>query len=87
MEKILVYGVIATVILFIAFKLFYKPNASSFKGEVKGKNNGEENIFTVNVITDDNKTVDVRVSKILWSNLQRGDRIEKRSGDLYPRKI
>lgn len=90
MENYLLYGVIVVVLIAIFFiwKKMRKPkgDTSFWKGEVKGKDSQPDNSYLVTVITDDNQTITAKVSKILWSNLERGDRIEKRKDDLYPRK-
>jgi len=91
MEKYLIYGLVAVVlaVIFFVWKKMKKPkgDTSSWSGEVKEKESLPDNSFSVIVITDDNQTITAKVSKILWGNLERGDKIEKRKGDPYPRKI
>jgi len=92
MEKYLIYAlaVVAMVGVYFLIKKFLptKKN-SSWRGEVKEKKQNENGnpAYSVVVITEDDKSQEVAVSKILWNNLQRGDKIEKRTGDPYPRKV
>lgn len=90
-ENYLLYELIAVILItiFFVWKKIRKPkgDTSAWKGEVKRKDSQPDNSYSVTVITDDNQTITTKVSKILWSNLERGDRIEKRKEDLFPRKV
>ena len=89
MQKYLIDVVLLLAVVGIGFYLKrFLPTKknSSWQGEVVEKKE-ENQIFFVTVVDGNNKKQTVTISKILWNNLQRGDKIEKRAGDPYPRKI
>lgn len=89
-----IFGIIIFAFLAFVGKLIIKSKNSSWKGDVvekkyfQKKDDGKvEEFFSVVVQTEDSKELKVAVSKILWNNLKEGDKIEKRKGELFPRKV
>jgi len=85
------------VVLFLGFiiKIIFKTKNSSWKGRViekiynQKRDDGKvEEFFSVKVEPEDgSRVIGVAVSKILYNNIKEGDIIEKKKGDLLPKKV
>jgi len=95
MEKYIIFGVLVILFLIFVFKMVFKKNNSSWKGKVleksyiqKKENDRMNEYFSVKVeLEGGNKEITVAVSKILYNNVEEGDKLEKQKGSPYPKKI
>ena len=92
-----IFAVLAGGFLLLVFKLVMKGRAMAWKGELVDKvyktsedydNPHKVNqFFTLVFKTEDGKTMKVGTSKEVYDSYNIGDKAEKKSGELWPKKI
>lgn len=93
-----VFAVLIIGFLSLVFKLIMKTKQSSWKGVVVDKKyvvrddpnsdtNRQEELFSLVVKTDDDKTMKLGVSRKLYEECNIGDKMKKEKGKLLPEKV
>lgn len=90
-----VFGILVALFLGFIAKIIFKTKNSYWKGKVLEKNyiqkkedNKLREYFSVKVEPEDgSRIMGVAVSKILYNNIKEGDTIEKKKGELFPKKV
>jgi hypothetical protein len=90
-----VFGILVVLFLGFVAKIIFKTKNSYWKGKViekkyvqKEEDDKMHEYFSVMVEPEDGgRIMGVAVSKILYNNIKEGDIIEKKKGDLLPKKV
>jgi hypothetical protein len=91
-----VFALLAGGFLLLVFKLVMKSKNSSWTGEVIDKVHNQkkdsdshrmENFYYLVVMTDLGKEMKVGLSGPMWEQFNKGDKIKKEKGKLFPEKI
>ena len=88
---LLIFGFLAFI-----FKLIMKSKNSSWTGEVMDKVHNQkrdydshrmEDFYYLVVMTDEGKEMKIGLSGPMWEQFNKGDKIKKPKGKLFPEKI
>lgn len=90
-----VFGILIVLFLGFVVKMIFKTKNSYWKGKViekiyvqKEEDDKLHEYFSVKVEPEDGgRVMGVAVSKILYNNIKEGDKLEKKKGSLYPKKV
>ena len=91
-----IFGVLIILFLSFVFKLIKKQKDSSWTGEVIDKKHNQvpdidsddmQDIYYIVVKLDNGKEIKSGLSSFSFNDFQIGDRVEKKKGELYPKKI
>jgi len=89
-------GIIILPFAFLVLKLISNAKKSSWSGVVEEKkentkrdfdSNKLEHFYFLKVKMDNGSTRNIGLSKPMWDNFEKGDKIKKDSGELYPKKV
>jgi hypothetical protein len=94
----LIFGALVIGFLTVVIKMIFKGRQSAWKGEVVDKLFNERRgsfedhrkisqFYTVVFKTDAGSTLKLAVTRQMYDDLKIGDRVEKKSGTMWPQKI